>query len=86
MTRDQKTGNRIAAPTQPGRTVWMVRIGSRGRVTLPLAIRKRFELKPGDVINFRIADSGVRMEMPSRHATDRASRTGHTAAKPPTDD
>lgn len=42
----------------------LVKISSKGQVTIPLAIRKKIDLKKGDYLAFRILESGGVMFYP----------------------
>ena len=71
---------------------------SKGQITLPVELRRRWELKPGDCIDFCLEDDGRvvlrkwlrrsilegREELPplSRPQGDSAENSGHSGPKP----
>lgn len=40
----------------------MPRLTSKGQVTIPEKIRRQFELKPGDVVEFKVENGRVYLE------------------------
>jgi AbrB family looped-hinge helix DNA binding protein len=65
--------------------VWVVKMDGRGRITLPMDVRDRLRVRPGDTLIMHEVKGGLRIE-PIGRTKDEASRTGHTAVDAPTDD
>jgi bifunctional DNA-binding transcriptional regulator/antitoxin component of YhaV-PrlF toxin-antitoxin module len=66
--------------------VWLVRIGSKRRLTLPLEVKRRLGIQAGEMINIKVSEQGMQLELPRKCTGQENSRTGHTAALPPTVD
>lgn len=41
-------------------------VTSKGQITIPITVRKRLDLNPGDKVNFFITDSGVVVFQPAK--------------------
>ncbi|HEY4309001.1 MAG TPA: AbrB/MazE/SpoVT family DNA-binding domain-containing protein [Pirellulales bacterium] len=69
--------------------LWVIKMDGRGRITLPLDVREHLDVRPGDTLVMREVEGGLRIEPNKnwvRSGEGEASRTGHTATKPPTED
>jgi bifunctional DNA-binding transcriptional regulator/antitoxin component of YhaV-PrlF toxin-antitoxin module len=83
MTSGNRKSEAVLALDRPSRSAWLVRVDSRGRITLPLEMRRQHDLRPGNIVAFHCYERGIRIELPPAGAKDDDSRTGHTAALPP---
>ena len=48
---------------QPGRTTRLVRVQDRGQVTLPVEIRRKYNIREGDLIGFRETKEGILIDL-----------------------
>lgn len=42
------------------------RLSSQGQITVPVEIRRKLSIAPGDLVRFRIDDNGISLQQPIR--------------------
>ena len=52
-----------AGKSQPERRTKLVRVQDRGQITLPAAIRRKYDIKEGDLVGFRETDEGLLIDL-----------------------
>jgi AbrB family looped-hinge helix DNA binding protein len=61
----QRNEERIRSIGGPAPVVYRVRFSTRGRVTIPVALRRKFGLKGGSRVTFKTTPTGI-MIIPAR--------------------
>jgi len=52
-----------AEKSQPERKTKLVRVQDRGQITLPAEIRRKYDIKEGDLVGFRETDEGLLIDL-----------------------